>query len=219
MALHNDKGNLLEDIVAMLHEEPNIKVEKRIKISPKDGNGGKREIDILLTANISCYPIQIAIECKNHITNVGAEEIDAFIAKLNYLGLAVPQAVFVSTSDYTKGAKDSAKKVGIKLWTLKGLAKNKQSVYIHGALQSIIYILPIYNKFTVISSIQDPVKNEHIIFYDKNKQPLGSIMDLMYGIWKIQDIPLTLGVHEFRIDIPDNWFNLYNDELICPILN
>jgi hypothetical protein len=28
LAKHNDKGKLLEDIVALLHEEPNIKIEK-----------------------------------------------------------------------------------------------------------------------------------------------------------------------------------------------
>lgn len=44
MAKHNDKGHLLEDIVASFHNDENLRVETRVKIK-------KREIDVLITTN------------------------------------------------------------------------------------------------------------------------------------------------------------------------
>jgi len=207
LAKHNDKGNLLEDIVASFHNDENLRVETRVKIK-------KREIDVLITTNPLGYDdIKIPIECKNQVNKVGSSQIDSFIGKLHGIGLATQNAIFVSVNGYTSGAKESAKKAGIKLLTVQGLTKDRLAKSIYKAIQSVIYILPIYQGYKVISSIENASNNEHLIFYDKNKKYKGTLADIIYDNWKADEVPLSLGAYKVRIEVPDGWFNLYNNEL------
>lgn len=207
MAKHNDKGNLLEDIVASFHDDENLRVETRVKIK-------KREIDVLITTNpLRYYEIKIPIECKNQVNKVGSSQIDSFIGKLHGIGLATQNAIFVSVNGYTSGAKESAKKAGIKLLTVHGLTKDRLAKSIYRAIQSVVYILPILKSYKVMSSIPNVPNNEHLIFYDKNKKYIGTLADIIYSMWKADEVPLSLGTHKFRIEVPDDWFNLYNNEL------
>ena len=59
-------GKLVEAIVAMLHDMPGVKVERNVFLPPVHGDQTrKREIDVLLTANVADYPVRIAFSCKN----------------------------------------------------------------------------------------------------------------------------------------------------------
>lgn len=115
---------------------------------------------------------------------------------------------------YTKGAKESAKKNQIRLLTVKGLSEDRLSKSIYNAIQSIIYILPIYKGYSIISSIQDTSNNEHLMFYNEKKEYMGNIADILYDLWENNKIPLSIGSHNFKVKIPSNWFNLENDKLI-----
>ncbi len=58
------QGDLIEDVVARLHEQSDVKIDKR---PVSDASSARtREIDVLLTSYIAGYPIQIAIECKKN---------------------------------------------------------------------------------------------------------------------------------------------------------
>lgn len=73
------KGKLVEKIAAMLHEGPDVKVERNARLPPlkKGRKKRKREIDVLLTSYIVGYPVNIAIECKNEAGPTEIEDIDA----------------------------------------------------------------------------------------------------------------------------------------------
>lgn len=60
------KGDLLEDLVAMMHEMPEVVVEKRKKLPVLNSKAGRRrEIDVLITSNVAGYPVRLGLGCKN----------------------------------------------------------------------------------------------------------------------------------------------------------
>jgi hypothetical protein len=47
------KGNILEDLVAMMHEAPGVLVEKRMKLPVIHGKKTRtREVDVLITSDV-----------------------------------------------------------------------------------------------------------------------------------------------------------------------
>jgi len=75
--------------------------------------GKKREIDVLLTRDVAGYLVRLAIECKNEGKPIGAKEIDAFIGKLQYVGIPVQHGIFVSASGYTAQDKRTRRSWGL----------------------------------------------------------------------------------------------------------
>src|SRR5947207_839657 len=72
-----DKGRLVEDITAMLHAAPGLRVERRVKVPVPGDRRAVAEIDVLLTGAIAGYTVRIAIECKNEAKPIGVEYINA----------------------------------------------------------------------------------------------------------------------------------------------
>jgi len=96
------KGKLVERIAAMLHEGPDVKVERNVLLPPLNGDPKrKREIDVLLTSYVAGYPVRIAIECKNEAEKNDVEYIDAFVGKLDDVGIPHQHGIFISVSGYT----------------------------------------------------------------------------------------------------------------------
>jgi hypothetical protein len=85
------------------------------------------------------FPIQIAVECKNEKKVTGVEKIDAFIGKLEHVGLSTQLSVYVSTSRYTVGAIERAKEVGMKTLLLKDVEDQINQV-VSEVFQSLIYL-------------------------------------------------------------------------------
>lgn len=48
------KGAIVEEIVAMMHEEPGVRVQRDIQLPTIDG-AGERQIDVLLTVRAAGY--------------------------------------------------------------------------------------------------------------------------------------------------------------------
>jgi len=76
-----------------------------------------REVDTLIEGQVAGHPIRIALECRDHARRQGKEWVDQLCGK--YRDLEVSQVVAVSRAGFTRGARDKAKKVGIKLYTLE----------------------------------------------------------------------------------------------------
>jgi len=96
------KGDLVEDVVALLHENQGVKVDRRIRLpSLRQGTRRKREIDVLLTTDITGYPVRLAIECKNVEKPVGTKKIDEFIGRLQDIGIPESHGIYVSPVGYT----------------------------------------------------------------------------------------------------------------------
>jgi restriction endonuclease len=138
------KGRMIEAIVASMHESDGVRVEGNVKLPPIGSQGPKREIDVLLNSEVCGYPVRWAFECKNEKKRIGAPYIDAFVGKLQDIGIPPQFGIFVTTSDYSKGAIEQAKKVGIRLLTIKDVLRDLGPTIQH-AIQTTIFLLPIIN--------------------------------------------------------------------------
>jgi hypothetical protein len=120
-------GKSLENLVKLIHEalkeNPNTVITSNYKIESLSKT--KREIDVLVEAQVNGIEIKIAIECKDYSRAVGIEKMDAFKAKCDSIP-AISKKIFVSKSGYTSGAIKNAEIYGIELYELTDL--NKDSV-------------------------------------------------------------------------------------------
>jgi hypothetical protein len=150
-----EKGDVLENIIAEMHEVLGVIVERNVFLPAIDGSGRIREIDVLVTSDVAGYPVRIAIECKNEIDPTGIAKIGEFIDKLNDVGLPVQLGIFVSTSRYESGAIQRAKSVGIRTFLLQDVS-DKLSKAVKDAFQSKIYMLLTITNITVSNDIPGP---------------------------------------------------------------
>ena len=213
-----EKGDWLEDIVESIYKEPGVDVFKKANVPVLHSlkNKRTREIDILITKNISGIIIKIAIECKNHIKPIGAPLIDAFIGKLNDIGIPPQQSIFITTSRFTKGAKDIAQKERIQLLVLN--ESNKEDVLnkVTIATQSYIYLLLDVMKITIKNEIPalDNLEKPWQVFnlYDEDSKYRCNIFDLLWHKWINGLLPVSLGLHEFEIEVPEKWQSIVNNK-------
>jgi hypothetical protein len=95
--LRRRNGDLLEDLVAMMHDVPGFLVEKRKKLRVlKSKKKRYREIDVLITTNVAGHPVQIAIGCKNEKKLLGTGAVDNFVRILQTTGIPVGHGILVS---------------------------------------------------------------------------------------------------------------------------
>ena len=196
-----------------MHMEPGVKVEMNVYLSTKNKKGKPREIDVLITSQVAGIPIQIAIECKNEIKVTGVEKIDAFIGKLEHVGLSTQLSVYVSTSRYTLGAIERAKEVGMKTLLLKDV-ENQLDRVINEVFQSLIYLLATITtvQLSLSKDSPEPPKGQSLFFYNEEGRICGSIGDLVWDYWRKGKIPDQIGNHEIQLDLPKTWKQKYNDQ-------
>src|ERR1044071_5223262 len=108
------KGDLLERVVAYLHQLDGVQVSTRERIR-------RREFDVVVRGTLARHPAMLIFECKDHGKPIGAKEIEAFAGKLRHVGLPTQFGKFVTTSSFTKGAIESAETAGIQLINAQGL--------------------------------------------------------------------------------------------------
>ncbi len=196
------QGRIVERIVALMHEQPGVTVERNKYLPPVHGKGRKREIDILITGDLVGYPIQIAIECKDEAQAIGSPKIDAFVGKLQYLGISSRQSIYVSAQGYTTGAIERAKEAGIRLLTLRNLTDADLSHSITGAFQSTIYLLLQVMQMEVSNEVPPPYTGEAMSFFDAEGNLSALFPDFIWQKWMTNEIPLTLGEHELDLPLP-----------------
>jgi hypothetical protein len=216
MAASTQKGKLVEGIAARFHACPGVKVETNRKLPPRNGKGGPREIDVLLTSdNVSGYTLRIAIECKNEEAPIEAEYIDAFIGKLNYVGIPTQNSVYISASAYRSGAKERAEEAGIMLLNLTGLTPDRLTAIISEAFQSVIHLILEVEGFA-ITNHADAMPHPGVLVTE-NRQVALTIHDLVWLMWRRGKVPPTIGKHEVDVEIPDGLFEDINGRLERPL--
>lgn len=136
------KGDIVEKIVAAMHEHPNIQVETNVFLHSQDGER-TREIDVLLSSQVVGYPVHFAFECKNETKPTGLDKIDEFIGKLKDVGIPTHQGIFVSASRFTKPAISRAQDAGLTALLLKDTTE-KLPNFLRHAFQSIIFFVGQY---------------------------------------------------------------------------
>jgi Restriction endonuclease len=221
MARHNDKGKLVEALAAWLHDWPEARVERNAHLLAIHGRRRrKREIDVLIHASVTGYPVRIAIECKNETEKIGAPMIDAFIGKLRDIGIPSQCGVVVSASGYTTGALDRAQIDGVRTLTLRGLSSDGLKASItETAYQSIVLLVPIVGEVSFASNSTEPGPP---LFVDANGQFCGTIPHLLAAAWRKEDIPHQLGIHHVALDVPKGWSVVHSSgasgTLIVPVI-
>ncbi len=207
----NNKGILLEELVAMLHDYEGVKVEKNVKLSPKSGDKSRKiEIDVLLTSYVAGYPIRIAIQCKNYEKRITREQIGAFKDSLDDAGMPYQHGIVVSVHGYQSGAIKRAKELGIRTRELKGLTKDRLAAEIQEAFQFFIYLLPVVTELSVINEIQKDKFGGvlSMAFFDKNQIFRGLALDLVVSQWRQDNISSLLGEYNLKLKVPSGWYQL-----------
>jgi hypothetical protein len=199
------KGRLVEEIVGMMHANPNVKVERRVFLDPL-GGGSSREIDVLLTSHVEGQPVKVAIECKNQRKPVSLEQIDAFVGKLQDVSIPSHLGIYVSVNGYTGGAVERARKAGIRTLVLTGLTKDRLLAAVTRAFQSTVYLFAEVVRFELqneLSSVEEFA--ELSVFYDAEGVPQTTFPDMIWQAWVDGSAPSELGEHELSFEAPEGW--------------
>jgi hypothetical protein len=199
------KGDFLEDLVALLHELPDCKVERRVRVPVPTDPSQSREIDVLLTGTGLGYPLRRAIECKNWLAKVDVETIEAFLSKLRDVEIPAPLSIFASASGYTRGAIRRGAKDGLRLLEVTGLSDDRLSSATEKAFQYLVYLLPIVES---VQQFGDRSGSKLVIACLRYQDPkTGRTRYALDNLWKkwLQEEGLrALGLHHIRFELPQD---------------
>jgi hypothetical protein len=132
--------------------------------------------------------------------------IDAYIGKLQDIGIPTQHGIYVSTIGFTNGALERAKEVGLTPLVLTGLTPDHLSAKIDEAIQSVIYLLPEITSFIIHCNVQSTDNSSQLWFlYDETGEIRAAIPDLLWKKWIEGKLPAQLGEYEIEIEIPKGW--------------
>lgn len=210
------KGKLVEQIVEAMHSAPGATVRRNVKL-PAIGSSRKREIDVLIEASVSGYPVRLAIECKNLGGKVQPERIDAFVGKLQAVGIPVQHGIYVAVEGYTPGALDRAAAAGIRTLVLTGLTSERIAAAVSEAYQSLIYLLASVESLNVMNDVASvDTSGDLLVFYDESGVACATVPDLLWQMWTDGRIPRELGAHPVKVAIDPNWHSVVNGVRTVP---
>ncbi len=198
------KGDMVEQIIALMHEESGVQVERNVFLPAKDGSGRTREIDVLLTSSVAGYPIRLAIECKNVRKLVSVTEIGEFIDKLNDVGVPVQHGIYVCVSGFTSDATLRCESVGIKTTILKDLSVQLPKA-IQEAFQSLVYLSATITNIQIDGVVPDEISGGLALFFRNKDHKVCAIPDLVWDAWRTGKITDRLGVTKVSLDLPEDW--------------
>lgn len=206
------KGRMVEAIVASMHQEPGVSVQRNVRLPPARVKGAKREIDVLLTRDMSGYPVRIAIECKNELKPIGAKEIEAYCGKLDYLGIPVQHGIFVSASGYTTQALEVAEHAGLRLLRLNEITQALPEA-IAQATQSILVLMLIAHDVAFSNFAYRPMsETEAFSLFGDDGQPRGTVLDLVWQRWFRGEVPAVIGEHQLSLEVPKGWHQMVDGQ-------
>jgi hypothetical protein len=205
MAKSARNGRILEDVVALLHDDPNVIVQKRVKLPSLANPKRTREIDVLATAPMLGRAMHMAFECKNYGSRIGVEKIDEFAGKLEDVGIPPQYGIFVTASDFTLDARQRAKSRGIRLLRLEGLTKERLAAEVHDAFHSIVYLRAVVASVTITNEVAEASPTDLLMLRNADGEIVGGVPDLLWAQWRDGKIPTALGDHQVQIDLPRGW--------------
>lgn len=213
----NDKGILLEQIVAMLHKEEGVKVETNVFLLPKSGDQSReREIDVLLTRDVAGYTVRVAIQCKNYGKPITIGQIGEFKDLLDDVGIPYQYGIIISVNRFQSGALKRAKELGIKTLILEGLDKTRLRAEIQDAFQFFVHLLLVVEGIHIRTEISDSYLA--LCFCDEGKKLCGFITDLIVSHWRNGEIPTKLGEYTLDLKLPNGWRQDSNGKFVYPSL-
>lgn len=211
----NDKGILLEQIVAMLHKSEGVKVETNVFLPPKSSDESRRrEIDVLLTSDVAGYSVRVAIQCKNYGKPITIGQIGEFRDLLEDVGIPYQYGIIVSVNGYQSGAISRAKELGIKTLVLEGLDETRLKAEIQDTFQFFVYLLLVVENMHIQTEIADGYLAYS--FWEEDNNIHGFLTDLIVSRWRNGEIPMKLGEYPIDLKLPPGWYQVVNDKLVYP---
>lgn len=208
------KGEVVEKVVAMMHEGLGVEVRHDVKLPAKDDQSRRRQFDVLLIGNVAGYQTTIVIECKNYSRNINVKDIDSFSGALEDVGLAPQQGILVSASKIGPGAQSRAWSLGMKVFELKGLTEDRLSSAVHEANQQVIFVVPYLSHLSVVSPAGIGTTTEELFhILDERGNLLGTLPDMIWLRWLGGEPPSVLGEHEYEFDTK-GWYQLVKGQLV-----
>jgi hypothetical protein len=198
------KGDILEDLVAMMHEVPGVVVEKRKKLPVlQSEKKRRREVDVLITSDVAGYPVRIAIGCKNEAKALDTAAVDNFVRILTEIGIPVQQGILVSAKGYTRDAQDAAKLCGIRTLVFEGLKADRLGQEISAAIQSMVFLLITQTNLSMLpyvpGSFDDGPQFVHAVLDIKDEPSAPQLFTCLWWLWMRGAIPATIGDHIVNI--------------------
>ncbi len=141
-ATSKEKGDVVERVVQMMHREPGLKVLRDQKLPAADGSGRTRQFDVVVLGTFAGYESVLLIECKNYKRNINVKDVDAFYGELQDVGYGPREGVLVSAGKIGAGAQGRARRLGLKVFELKGLTKDRLASVAHEAKQRVVFAVP-----------------------------------------------------------------------------
>lgn len=205
----NDKGRLVEDIVALLHISPGVEVETRVHIPVPGEEGETREIDVLLSGQLADYRARVAIECKNEARPIGEPYIDTFIGKLQDLDIPRQMGIYVAVNGFTKKALRRAQKAGIRTLVLSGLTSSRLGAAVGEAFRSVIHLLAVITKMRLTNEApEDAPPDRLFMLHTVDEERCTFLPDLLWNTWIAGEAPASLCDHQLTVSVPDGWCQL-----------
>lgn len=114
------RSNFFQRLIVMIEEAmvdvPGSTVQESVLLEDRR-TGEEREVDILIDALISGYPLRVAIECRNYRRRCDSTWIDQLIGK--YEDLPVDKVIAVSRRGFYRPAAEKAEQHGITTLSLR----------------------------------------------------------------------------------------------------
>jgi len=201
------KREIVEKLTTWLYDVPSRGALHDQGLPSRDGLR-ERQIDVLLTVKWSPDTVERwVIECKNYGRKIEVGDVDAFVGKLDDIGVPQDHGIFVAVEGhgYTRDAKQRAAQNGIELQTLSGLDKDRLRAEVLKALQSNIYLLA---DIVSISLVGGPATTAVDLgtFYDGEGQYRGTVADLIWWDWQAGRLEPKLGQTSWVLDVPADWY-------------
>jgi hypothetical protein len=196
-----EKGDVVEEIVAMMLEAPDVRVHRDVQVPASDESGRTRQFDAIVEGTFAGYPSLLAIECKSYGRNVNVKEVDAFFGQLQDVGYGPQQGVLVSASGFSDGTQSRARRLGLRVLELKGLTADRLASVVHEAAQRVVFALPALTNLSIAGEQSaDPSVEESMMFFDSGGNLVGTLPDLVWLRWLHGEVPDAIGEHEVELD-------------------
>ncbi len=177
-----EQGNVVEEIVALMHEGSGVEVKRDVRLPAKRSGKRGRQIDVLLIGQAAGYPVVFAIECKNFKRRrLNVRDVGAFRDLLEDVGLAPQQGIMVSASGVGDGAMDRAAELGMRVFELSGLSADKLEAVVHEARQRVVTVIPAMSNLVVTDNVGPEAGWEELgTFRDEKGNVVGLLPDLLW---------------------------------------
>lgn len=198
------KGDILEDLVAMMHEVPGVVVEKRKKLPVlQSKTKRRREIDVLITSDVAGYPVRLGIGCKNEAKPLDTAAVDNFVRILTEVGIPVQQGILVSAKGYTRDAQDAASLCGIRTLVFEGLNADRLGQEISAAIQSTVFLLITQTNLSLYpyigGKLEDDPRFVNAVLDTMDEPSAPQLFTCLSWLWMHGAIPATIGEHTVNI--------------------